>query len=165
MAWCWTSEKALPEPLYPHQASMMDHSVNAPSQWEGTLHCNVISHCLVTYTKWFQQWDNQFSFFVASLLSSDIIWWHRSVTTLAQVMVCCLMSPSSYLNQYWHLPNEALWHSAESDFTMSSQAITLCKDSKLHLLGTNELIHGGFHFFQANISLNSLRPSDKYMRR
>ena len=29
-----------------------DHFVNAPSQWEMTLHCNVISHWLGAYTKW-----------------------------------------------------------------------------------------------------------------
>ena len=29
-----------------------DHSVHAPSQWETTLHCNVVPHWLVTYTKW-----------------------------------------------------------------------------------------------------------------
>ena len=27
-----------------------DHSVNAPSQWEMMLHCNVVSHWLATYT-------------------------------------------------------------------------------------------------------------------
>ena len=29
-----------------------DHFVYAPSQWETTLHCNVVSHWLDTYTKW-----------------------------------------------------------------------------------------------------------------
>ena len=29
-----------------------DHSVNALSQWETTLHCNLDSHCLGAYTKW-----------------------------------------------------------------------------------------------------------------
>ena len=29
-----------------------DHFVNAPSQWEMTLHCNVISHWLDAFTKW-----------------------------------------------------------------------------------------------------------------
>ena len=28
------------------------HSVHAPSQWETTLHCNVVSHWLGSYTKW-----------------------------------------------------------------------------------------------------------------
>ena len=28
------------------------HFVHAPSQWETTLHCNVVSHCLCAYTKW-----------------------------------------------------------------------------------------------------------------
>ena len=34
-----------------------------------------------------------------SLRPSDAIWRHRSGSTLAQVMVCCLTAPSHYLNQ------------------------------------------------------------------
>ena len=29
------------------------------------------------------------------------LWWHRSGSTLAQVMACCLTAPSHYLNQCW----------------------------------------------------------------
>ena len=36
-----------------------------------------------------------------SLRPSDAIWWHRSGSTLAQVMACCLTAPSHYLNQCW----------------------------------------------------------------
>ena len=36
-----------------------DHFVSAPSQWETTLHCNVVSHWLGAYTKWFL-WHNFF---------------------------------------------------------------------------------------------------------
>ena len=35
------------------------------------------------------------------LWPSDTIWRHRSGSTLAQVMACCLTAPSHYLNQYW----------------------------------------------------------------
>ena len=38
---------------------------------------------------------------INSLWPSDTIWWHRSRWTLAQVMACCLMAPSHYLNQCW----------------------------------------------------------------
>ena len=34
-----------------------------------------------------------------SLWRSDAIWWHRSVSTLAQVMACCLTAPSHNQNQ------------------------------------------------------------------
>ena len=33
--------------------------------------------------------------------SSDAIWWHISGSALAQVMACCQMAPSHYLNQCW----------------------------------------------------------------
>ena len=36
-----------------------------------------------------------------SLRPSDAIWQHRSGSTLAQVMDCCLTAPSHYLNQCW----------------------------------------------------------------
>ena len=31
----------------------------------------------------------------------DTIWWYRFESTLAQVMTCCLMAQSHYLNQWW----------------------------------------------------------------
>ena len=40
---------------------------------------------------------------INSLRPSDAIWQHRSGSTLAQVMACCLMAPSHYLNQSWLL--------------------------------------------------------------
>ena len=36
-----------------------------------------------------------------SLRLSDVIWWQRSGSTLAQVMACGLTAPSHYLNQCW----------------------------------------------------------------
>ena len=38
-----------------------------------------------------------FMFFLNSLWPSDIMWRHRSGSTLAQVMACCLTAPSHYL--------------------------------------------------------------------
>ena len=45
------------------------------------------------------------------LWPSDAIWRHRSGSTLAQVMACCLMAPSHYLNQCWLIISEVQWHS------------------------------------------------------
>ena len=42
------------------------------------------------------QWHDE-----RSLRHCDVVWWLRSWSTLAQVMACCLMAPSHYLNQYW----------------------------------------------------------------
>ena len=44
-------------------------------------------------------------------------WYHKSESTLAQVMACCLTAPSHYLNQCWLTISEVLWHSQEGDFT------------------------------------------------
>ena len=55
-----------------------------------------------------------------SLWPSDAIWWHRSGSTLAQVMACCLTAPSHYLNQCWLIMNGVLWHSPKTNFTGSA---------------------------------------------
>ena len=41
-----------------------------------------------------------------ALWPNDAIWWHRSGSTLAQVMACCLTAPSHYLNQCWIIITE-----------------------------------------------------------
>ena len=52
---------------------------------------------------------------VNSLWPNDIIWWHRFVSTLAQVMACCLMAPSHCLNQYWFIIISVLCHSHQGN--------------------------------------------------
>ena len=49
---------------------------------------------------------------------------HRSPSTLAQVMACCLTAPSHYLNQCWLIISKAQWHSANSSFTWDTTAIS-----------------------------------------
>ena len=46
-----------------------------------------------------------------SLWPSDAIWRHRSGSTLAQVMACCLTAPSHYLNQCWLIISQVHCHS------------------------------------------------------
>ena len=40
---------------------------------------------------------------------------HKSESTLAQVMACCLMAPSHYLNQCWLIISKVRWHPSESN--------------------------------------------------
>ena len=54
---------------------------------------------------------------INSLRPSDAIWWHRSGSTLAQVMACCLMAPSHYLNQCWLIISKIQLHSSDGNFT------------------------------------------------
>ena len=42
---------------------------------------------------------------VNSWWPSESIWWHKSGSTLAQVMVCCLKAPSHCLNLCWLVRN------------------------------------------------------------
>ena len=57
---------------------------------------------------------------VNSLGPSDAIWQHRSRSTLVQVMACCLMAPTHYLNQCWLIFSKVQWHSVEGNLTRDS---------------------------------------------
>ena len=47
---------------------------------------------------------------IYSSRSSDAIWRHRSESTLAQVMACCLTAPTHYLNHCWLIISKAfIW--------------------------------------------------------
>ena len=61
---------------------------------------------------------------INSLWSSDAILRHRSESTLAQRMACCLTAPSHYLNQCWLFINEVQQHSSDSNFTTDTSAIS-----------------------------------------
>ena len=60
---------------------------------------------------------------VNSLRPSDAIWWHRSGSTLAQVMACCLTAPSHYLNQCWLIISSVQWLSSKDNPTRDTSAI------------------------------------------
>ena len=51
-----------------------------------------------------------------SLWPSNTIWRLRSGSTLAQIMACCLMASSHYLNQSWLIMRCGQQHSHESNF-------------------------------------------------
>ena len=69
---------------------------------------------------------------VNSLWPSNTIWRHRSGSTLAEIMACCLTAPSHYLNQCWCLINEVVWHSSESSFRAIAQAVILYNEFENH---------------------------------
>ena len=53
-------------------------------------------------------------FAIVNLLGpSDATWRHRTESTVAQVMACCLTAPSHYLNQCWLIISKFLWHPSE----------------------------------------------------
>ena len=49
-----------------------------------------------------------------SLWPCDRIWWHRSESTLAQVMAWCLQAANHCLRQCWLITSGVLWHSLNS---------------------------------------------------
>ena len=76
--------------------------------------CNCISKCHLQNVGHFVQaslwtvWIGS----INSLRPSDTIWLNRSRSTLAQVMACCLMARSHYLNQCWLIISLVPWHSS-----------------------------------------------------
>ena len=48
---------------------------------------------------------------INSLVPGDTIWRNRTMSTLVQVMACCLRPPSHYLNQCWLITSKVQRHS------------------------------------------------------
>ena len=57
---------------------------------------------------------------VNTLWPSDNKWWHKSGYTLSQVVACCLMAPSHYLNQCCLIISKIQCCSSKSNFTKYS---------------------------------------------
>ena len=57
------------------------------------------------------------SLLVNPLGTCDAIWRHRSWSTLAQIMACCLMAPSHYMSQCWLIISHVLTQSPQGNFT------------------------------------------------
>ena len=58
-----------------------------------------------------------------TLWPSDAIWRQRSWSTLAQVMACCLMTVSHYLNQCWLFITKVQWHLSKANFRWKTWTI------------------------------------------
>ena len=86
----------------------------------GGSHCPLSSSSSSMYYLW--QW-HPILHTLNSLWPSDAIWRCRSMSTLAQVMACCLTAPSHYLNQCWHTINKVQWHSSDGNFTRYTSTI------------------------------------------
>ena len=64
-------------------------------------------------------------FMVNSLWPSDTILQDKSWSTLVQVMACCLVASSHYLNQCWLISREVSWHSPEGNFKGNAPDMSL----------------------------------------
>ena len=99
---------------------------------------------------------------IKSLRPSNAIRWHRSESTFTKVMTCCLMAPSHYLNWYWLLISEVLWHFSESNFTVSAQ-VTIYNGFEKHTFKITTKSSKGywvkrFNLKRSNLSSSALPP-------
>ena len=73
------------------------------------------------------------------------LWHHMATYGWDSVKVLLLMAPSHYLNLYWLVISEVLWHSPEGIFRGNVQnildMIVENLELQVHLPGTSELIH------------------------
>ena len=94
---------------------------------------NIIQWCLNENLHIFN-WENvcmfaklcQYYYFSLNILTHCGLmtsWRHRSGSTLAQVMACCLTAPSHYLNQCWLIISEIQLHSSDGNFTRNTSVI------------------------------------------
>ena len=80
---------------------------------------------------------------------NDVMQWHRSRSTMAQVMVCCLTVPNHYLNQRWLLNGCSIYLRAiaqlepQQPFCMMNSKIIFF-ELRPHAQGIDELISSGF---------------------
>ena len=70
-----------------------------------------------------QQSGGHFVLATVSLWASGAIWRQRYGSTLVQVMACCLMASSHYLNQCWLITIKVQWHSSGGNFAINISAI------------------------------------------
>ena len=90
--------------------------------WKCSRHVAVLVGCCIC--AWSTEWRQQVTRVVINTLRpSDAIWQQRTGSTLAQVMACCLMAPSHYLNQCWLIIFTVLRISCEDNFTRDASII------------------------------------------
>ena len=84
----------------------------APSHYLNHWWPSLLIHICITQLWW-----------VNSLRPGDAIWRHRSGSTLAQVMACCLTAPRHYLIQCWLNISSVQWLSSKDNPTRDTLAI------------------------------------------
>ena len=112
--------------------------LHAPSQWETTLHCNLVSHWLGAYTKWsLNSLEHLLRMKFMSTCEIALGWMPQNVlgdkSALVWVMAFCLMAPCHYMNQCCFISDKVLWHSPESVFNEDMKQGKL----QLHLSESN----------------------------
>ena len=96
--------------------NLLMHKCATESQWVHTaLHYNLSTSWISLVNKYVSP-ESLMTCYQAmivdinSLWPSNTIWRQRSGSILAQVMACCLMAPSHYLNQYRLIISKVQWH-------------------------------------------------------
>ena len=98
------------------------------------VHCNYESHFYTSSI--FHSVES-----IKSLRPCDATWRHRSGSTLAQVMACCLSAPSRCQNQCWFHISETLWHSPESNFASFNSVNYMMNLKNVQFRAINDMIN------------------------
>ena len=110
--------------LYIGQSSKLERTMllcpKPKLRWMAKENKNYISMIIFKVKIWTKE-ENCLIF--NSLWPNDAIWWHRSGSTLAQVMACCLTAPSLYLKQCWSVISKIQLHLCDGNFTRNTLVI------------------------------------------
>ena len=91
---------------------------------------------------------------IDSLWPVDAIWSHRTWSILVQLIVSCLAAPSHYLNQYWLIISEVLWHSHGGNFSGNIKDMGQVTKVRLSNQVTSQLhLHYLTHMYTLGMSL------------
>ena len=136
MACCLFSAKPLSEPmltywqLKPQEHISMEFYLKFKHfnsmKWFHVVICGMIFMCLGIK-------HMPASLVINSLWPADAIWLYLSGSTLAQIIACCLMTPSHYLNNCWLWISRVVWHSPESNFTVSAHVTIMYNEFENHI--------------------------------
>ena len=92
------------------------------------------------------------------LKPGDAIWWLRYVSTLAEVMSCCLRAPSHFLNWCWRIISKVQGNLSGVNFTRATSAINyynLLESCNSNLPGANESMKKSYSGLSTFVALYS----------
>ena len=121
--------------VYPHTLNSL-HFVSSYICRQGFIHKPLTQHI----TPISSMTPGKNNCYLNSLWPSKAIWQHRTGSTLVQVMACCLLAPSHFLNQCWLIIDGAQQQSISGILMGSTQDINLWNKFENHTLKKKKIL-------------------------
>ena len=118
----WVSSVLCNQTTMPHWYSIYIHKICNSMVISAGLLVMGMQHYLHMESISQKYWEEPYGW-INSLWPGDAICWHISGSTLVQVMACCLMAPSHYLNPCWFMMRSSGIHLRPGNFVRDPSAI------------------------------------------